>query len=48
MQAKAAVLYEVKKPLVVEDVELLEPGPHDRRLPASPARHPRTRGGGGG
>ena len=29
MQAKAAVLYEVKKPLVVEDVELLEPGPHE-------------------
>src|SRR5437870_5109536 len=29
MQANAAVLYEVKKPLVVEDVELLEPGPHE-------------------
>ncbi|HTY76320.1 MAG TPA: Zn-dependent alcohol dehydrogenase [Candidatus Bathyarchaeia archaeon] len=27
MQANAAVLYEVQKPLVVEDVELLEPGP---------------------
>jgi len=29
MQANAAVLYEAKKPLVVEDVELLEPGPHE-------------------
>jgi len=29
MQANAAVLYEVQKPLVVEDVELLEPGPHE-------------------
>jgi S-(hydroxymethyl)glutathione dehydrogenase/alcohol dehydrogenase len=29
MNAQAAVLYEVKKPVVVEDVELLEPGPHE-------------------
>jgi S-(hydroxymethyl)glutathione dehydrogenase/alcohol dehydrogenase len=29
MQANAAVLYEVKKPLGVEDVELLGPGPHE-------------------
>jgi S-(hydroxymethyl)glutathione dehydrogenase / alcohol dehydrogenase len=29
MQTNAAVLYEAKKPLVVEDVELLEPGPHE-------------------
>jgi S-(hydroxymethyl)glutathione dehydrogenase/alcohol dehydrogenase len=29
MQATAAILYEVKKPLVVEDVEVLEPGPHE-------------------
>jgi Zn-dependent alcohol dehydrogenase len=29
MNAKAAILYEVKKPLVVEDVEVLEPGPHE-------------------
>ncbi|HEV8227908.1 MAG TPA: Zn-dependent alcohol dehydrogenase [Methylomirabilota bacterium] len=29
MQANAAVLYEARKPLVVEDVELLEPGPHE-------------------
>jgi S-(hydroxymethyl)glutathione dehydrogenase/alcohol dehydrogenase len=29
MQANAAVLYEAKKPLVVEEVELLEPGPHE-------------------
>ncbi len=29
MNARAAVLYEVKKPVVVEDVELLEPGPHE-------------------
>src|SRR5687768_10267707 len=29
MQATAAVLYEVKQPLVVEDVEVLEPGPHE-------------------
>jgi Zn-dependent alcohol dehydrogenase len=28
MRATAAVLYEVKKPLVVEDVEVLEPGAH--------------------
>ena len=29
MNAKAAILYEVKKPLVVEDVEVLEPGAHE-------------------
>jgi S-(hydroxymethyl)glutathione dehydrogenase/alcohol dehydrogenase len=29
MNATAAVLYEVKKPLVIEDVEVLEPGPHE-------------------
>ena len=29
MKATAAVLYEVKKPLVIEDVELLDPGPHE-------------------
>jgi len=29
MKATAAVLYEIKKPLVVEEVELLEPGPHE-------------------
>jgi hypothetical protein len=29
MNATAAVLYEVKKPVVVEDVELLEPGAHE-------------------
>ena len=29
MQANAAVLYEVQKPLVVEDVELLEPEAHE-------------------
>src|SRR5689334_4564399 len=29
MRATAAVLYEAKKPVVVEDVELLEPGPHE-------------------
>ena len=29
MRVNAAVLYEVNKPLVVEDVELLEPGPHE-------------------
>ena len=29
MQATAAVLYEAKKPLMIEDVELLEPGPHE-------------------
>ena len=29
MQATAAVLYEVKKPVVVEDVEVMEPGPHE-------------------
>ncbi|HEV8675902.1 MAG TPA: Zn-dependent alcohol dehydrogenase [Methylomirabilota bacterium] len=29
MQAKAAVLYELKQPLVVEELEVLEPGPHE-------------------
>src|SRR5438094_647057 len=29
MRATAAVLYEVKKPLVIEEVELLDPGPHE-------------------
>ncbi|PYN59330.1 MAG: alcohol dehydrogenase [Candidatus Rokuibacteriota bacterium] len=29
MKATAAILYDVKEPLVVEDVELLEPGPHE-------------------
>jgi S-(hydroxymethyl)glutathione dehydrogenase/alcohol dehydrogenase len=29
MQGKAAVLYELKQPLVVEDVEVLDPGPHE-------------------
>ena len=29
MRVTAAVLYDVKKPVVVEDVELLEPGPHE-------------------
>jgi Zn-dependent alcohol dehydrogenase len=29
MKVTAAVLYEAKKPVVVEDVELLEPGPHE-------------------
>ena len=29
MQATAAVLYEAKKPVVVEDVEVLEPGSHE-------------------
>src|SRR5687767_9838866 len=29
MNVTAAVPYEVKKPLVVEDVDLLEPGPHE-------------------
>ena len=28
MDANAAVLYEVNKPLVIEDVEVLEPGAH--------------------
>ena len=32
MQATAAVLYEVKKPVVVEDVEVLEPGSHEVRV----------------
>lgn len=29
MNAQAAILYEVKKPVVVEDVEVLEPGAHE-------------------
>jgi len=29
LTATAAVLYEIKKPLVIEEVELLEPGPHE-------------------
>ena len=29
MRARAAVLHEVKKPLAVEDVDLMEPGPHE-------------------
>jgi S-(hydroxymethyl)glutathione dehydrogenase/alcohol dehydrogenase len=29
MRVSAAVLYDVKKPVVIEDVELLEPGPHE-------------------
>jgi S-(hydroxymethyl)glutathione dehydrogenase/alcohol dehydrogenase len=29
MRVTAAVLYDVKKPLVVEDVDLMEPGPHE-------------------
>jgi S-(hydroxymethyl)glutathione dehydrogenase/alcohol dehydrogenase len=29
MRATAAVMYEVRKPLVIEDVEVLEPGPHE-------------------
>jgi S-(hydroxymethyl)glutathione dehydrogenase/alcohol dehydrogenase len=29
MNAQAAVLYEIKKPVVVEDVDVLEPGPHE-------------------
>src|SRR5437868_10028231 len=29
MKATAAVLYEAKKPLVIEEVELLDPGPHE-------------------
>ncbi|HEV8306142.1 MAG TPA: Zn-dependent alcohol dehydrogenase [Methylomirabilota bacterium] len=29
MRARAAVLYELKQPLVVEDVDVLEPGPHE-------------------
>jgi S-(hydroxymethyl)glutathione dehydrogenase / alcohol dehydrogenase len=32
MKATAAVLYEINKPLVVEDVEVLEPGPHEVRV----------------
>ena len=29
MNVQAAVLYEAKKPVVVEDVDLMEPGPHE-------------------
>ena len=29
MRATAAVLYELHKPVIVEDVEVLEPGPHE-------------------
>ena len=29
LTATAAVLYEIKKPLVIEEVELLPPGPHE-------------------
>jgi Zn-dependent alcohol dehydrogenase len=29
MRATAAVLYEVRKPVVVEDVEVMDPGPHE-------------------
>ena len=29
MNATAAVLYEVKKPVVIEDVDVLEPGAHE-------------------
>ena len=36
MNARAAVLYEVRKPVVVEDVELLEPGPQEIRCGGSP------------
>jgi Zn-dependent alcohol dehydrogenase len=32
MQASAAVLYEVGKPLAVEGVEVLEPGAHEVRV----------------
>jgi S-(hydroxymethyl)glutathione dehydrogenase/alcohol dehydrogenase len=32
MNSTAAVMYEVKKPLVVEEVEVLEPGPHEVRV----------------
>ena len=32
MRAEAAVLYEVRKPLVVEDVDVLEPGPGEVRV----------------
>ena len=32
MRAEAAVLYEVRKPLVVDDVEVLEPGPGEVRV----------------
>ena len=36
LTATAAVLYEVKKPLVIEEVELLEPGPTRCRSAGSP------------
>ena len=44
---KAAVLREVGKPLVIEDVQISKPGPHEvlirtggrRRLPLRPALH---------
>jgi Zn-dependent alcohol dehydrogenase len=29
MRARAAVMHEVKKPLSVEDVDVMEPGPHE-------------------
>lgn len=32
MKAEAAVLYELNKPLAIEDVELLEPGAHEVRV----------------
>ena len=32
MRAKAAVMYEVNKPLVVEELEVLDPGPHEVRV----------------
>ena len=35
MNATAAVLYDVKKPVVVEPVELMEPGAHEVRVTAS-------------
>ena len=36
MKATAAVMYEVKKPLVIEEVELLDPGPHEVQVRWSP------------
>jgi L-iditol 2-dehydrogenase len=32
MRATAAVLYEIKKPVVVEDIDVLDPGPHEVRV----------------
>src|SRR5581483_7917586 len=32
MRARAAILHEAKKPLTVEDVEVMEPGPHEVRV----------------